>query len=68
MELGVTLAVAVGLGLRVGLVVGVGAAATIIAGALIFRVWRKRPPTADPGEINKRLSDTVPGMRKNPWD
>jgi hypothetical protein len=50
------------------LLAGVGAAATIIAGALIFRVWRKRPLTADPGEINKRLSDTVPGMRKNPWD
>jgi hypothetical protein len=50
------------------LLAGVGAAATIVAGALIFRVWRRRPPGADPAEINKRLSDTVPGMRKNPWD
>ena len=50
------------------LLAGVGAAATIIAGALIFRVWRKRPQGADPAEINKRLSDTVPGLRKNPWD
>ena len=50
------------------LLAGVGAAATIIVGALIFRVWRRRPQTADPAEINKRLTDTVPGMRKKPWD
>jgi hypothetical protein len=50
------------------LLAGVGIAATILVGALIFRVWRRKPPTANRAEIDKRLSDTVPGLRKNPWD
>jgi hypothetical protein len=50
------------------LVAGLMMAATIIVGALIFRVWRRKPRAANPAEINKRLSDTVPGMRKKPWD
>lgn len=50
------------------LLVGSMMAATIIVGALIFRVWRRRSSTMEPSEIDQRLADTVPGLRKNPWD